>query len=94
MDTYRASNLRQSLNLRKALKGCMQNTTALVGVGIGVPSVASTKVVAVTSADWAWIDTEHTPLSPTLLADLVRLNSLLNLTLARTGADDNAGAGY
>ncbi|KZP10283.1 Phosphoenolpyruvate/pyruvate domain-containing protein, partial [Athelia psychrophila] len=72
MDSYRASNLRQSSDLRKALRDCMRDTTALLGVGIGVPSIASTKVVAVTAADWAWIDTEHTPLSPTLMADIVQ----------------------
>ncbi|KAF7978388.1 hypothetical protein HWV62_777 [Athelia sp. TMB] len=72
MDAYRAIKLRQSSNLQQALKDATHNHTPLIGVGIGVPSVASTKLVAFTTADWAWIDAEHTPLSPTLLSDLVQ----------------------
>jgi len=71
MERYNALNLRQSPNLRLALADAFANNTVLLGVVIGIASVASTKVVAATHADWAWIDAEHTPYSPTLLVDMI-----------------------
>ena len=72
MERYNALNLRQSSNLRLALADAFENNTVLLGVVIGIASVASTKVVAATHADWAWIDAEHTPYSPALLVDIGR----------------------
>lgn len=71
MEAYRAIKLQQSPNLRQALKDAQRDSRALVGVGVGIASVATTKLVAATGADWAWIDAEHTPMSPTLMADIV-----------------------
>ena len=70
MQRYNALSLHQSSNLRLALADAFANDTVLLGVVIGIASVASTKVVAATHADWAWIDAEHTPYSPTLLVDM------------------------
>lgn len=71
MERYNALNLRQSSNLRLALADAFTNHTVLLGAVIGIASVASVKVVAATHADWVWLDAEHTPYSPTLLADMV-----------------------
>ena len=71
MQAYRALKLQQSPNLRQALKDAMRDKKVLIGVGVGIPSVATTKILATTGADWCWIEAEHTPMSPTLMADLV-----------------------
>lgn len=70
MQAYRALKLQQSPNLRQALKDAMSDSKVLIGVGVGIPAVATTKILAATSADWCWIDAEHTPMSPTLMAEL------------------------
>lgn len=72
MQAYRALKLQQSPNLRQALKDAMSDNKVLIGVGVGIPTVATTKILAATSADWCWIDAEHTPMSPTLMAELVQ----------------------
>ena len=84
MERYNALNLRQSPNLRLALADAFANNTVLLGVVIGIASVASTKVVAATHADWAWIDAEHTPYSPTLLVDMGRTFYCYGLHPSRT----------
>jgi hypothetical protein len=84
MQQYNALNLRQSSNLRLALADAFENETVLLGVVIGIASIASTKVVAATQADWAWIDAEHTPYSPTLLVDMGRTFHCYGLCPSRT----------
>ncbi|KZP21829.1 Phosphoenolpyruvate/pyruvate domain-containing protein [Athelia psychrophila] len=72
MQAYRPLKLQQSPNLRQALKDAMRDSRVLLGVGAGIPAVATVKILAATSADWCWIDAEHTPMSPTLMAELVQ----------------------
>jgi len=50
----------------------MATDSVLVGTGIAIPSIHVAKIVAVTGADWCWIDAEHTPFGSTMLADIVQ----------------------
>ncbi|KZP07715.1 hypothetical protein FIBSPDRAFT_965432 [Athelia psychrophila] len=72
MQAYRPLKLQQSPNLRKALKDAMRDSRVLLGVGAGIPAVATVKILAALAADWCWIDAEHTPMSPTLMAEMAR----------------------
>ncbi|KZP21840.1 hypothetical protein FIBSPDRAFT_1043934 [Athelia psychrophila] len=80
MQAYRPLKLQQSPNLRQALKDAMRDSRVLLGVGAGIPAVATVKILAATSADWCWIDAEHTPMSPTLMAEMAR-RLILQLSL-------------
>ncbi len=71
MDRYNALHIRQSPNMRQAIADTLKNDTALFGYWAGLPSVDICKVVAATNVDWVVIDAEHTPLSPTLMAEMV-----------------------
>ncbi|KAF9031066.1 Phosphoenolpyruvate/pyruvate domain-containing protein [Hymenopellis radicata] len=71
MDRYNALHQRQSPNLRKAIADAMDNDQILFGCCIGVPSEEICKVIAATNVDFAFIDAEHTPFSPTLMAGMV-----------------------
>ncbi|KAG6907590.1 hypothetical protein DXG01_008310 [Tephrocybe rancida] len=72
MDRYGAMNMIQSPNLRKAIKDANETNSVLLGSVLGIGSVANAKIMAATSSDWVWIDAEHTPYSPTLLAEVVQ----------------------
>ncbi|KAF9031077.1 Phosphoenolpyruvate/pyruvate domain-containing protein [Hymenopellis radicata] len=71
MDRYNALHLRQSPNLRLAIADTLKNGNVLLGVGIGIPSLETCKIIAATDTDWIWIDAEHTSYSPRLLADMI-----------------------
>ncbi|KAF9027846.1 Phosphoenolpyruvate/pyruvate domain-containing protein [Hymenopellis radicata] len=72
MDRYNALHIRQSPNLRQAIADTIQNDTALFGYWAGLPSVDVCKIVAATNVDWVVVDAEHTPLSPTLMAEMIQ----------------------
>ena len=73
MQQYKALNPRQPQGLRLALADAYANDKILLGAAIGIPSVEIAKVIATTHPDWVWLDAEHTPYSPMLLTDLVRV---------------------
>ncbi|KAJ7793481.1 Pyruvate/Phosphoenolpyruvate kinase-like domain-containing protein, partial [Mycena olivaceomarginata] len=61
--------LQQPSNLRARLN----NGQLLVGVGLSYPSVHVAKTLAVTGADWCWIDAEHVAWSPSLLTQVIQV---------------------
>ncbi|KAJ7185565.1 Pyruvate/Phosphoenolpyruvate kinase-like domain-containing protein [Mycena filopes] len=66
---WRATTLQQPSNLR----GLVKSGQRLFGTVLSYPSVHVAKTLAVTGADWCWIDTEHVPWSPTLLVDAIQV---------------------
>ncbi len=79
MDQYNALHIRQSPNLRKAIADTLENDTVLFGCCVGIPSTEVCKIIAAATIDWAVFDAEHTPFSPTLLADMVRTHLCIKL---------------
>ena len=73
MQQYNAVHIRQSPNLRQALRDVRKDNGALLGTIMGLPSPDLAKVIAVTDGDWLMLDAEHTPYSPTLLAEMVSI---------------------
>ncbi|KAF8998636.1 Phosphoenolpyruvate/pyruvate domain-containing protein [Hymenopellis radicata] len=71
MDQYNALHIRQSPNLRKAIADTIENDTVLFGCCVGIPSSEVCKIIAATNIDWVCLDAEHTPYSPTLMADMI-----------------------
>ncbi|KAG6820470.1 hypothetical protein H0H93_016765 [Arthromyces matolae] len=71
MDRYAATNIAQSPNLRQAIRDAHKENTVLIGSVLGIPSVANAKIMAATSSDLIFLDAEHTPFSPSALADMV-----------------------
>ncbi|KAJ7326219.1 Pyruvate/Phosphoenolpyruvate kinase-like domain-containing protein [Mycena albidolilacea] len=67
--SWAAPTLQQPSNLRARLK----NGQLLVGVGLAYPSVHVAKTLAVTGADWCWIDAEHVAWSPSLLTQVIQV---------------------
>lgn len=70
---FRAARLHQPSNLVAAFAHVMEDPSrCLFGNCVGIPSIHVAKAVAVTGADWVWIDAEHTPFSRKELADVVQ----------------------
>ena len=76
MQKYNAVHIRQSPNLRQAVRDAKKDNTALFGSFVGLPSPDVARVMAATNTDWLCLDAEHTPFSPTLLSEMVRLASM------------------
>ncbi|KAJ7104364.1 Pyruvate/Phosphoenolpyruvate kinase-like domain-containing protein [Mycena belliarum] len=68
-DAWRAPTLQQPSNFRALSK----TGQVLYGVLLCYPSVHVAKTIAVTGADWCWIDTEHVAYSPSLLVELIQV---------------------
>ncbi|KIY68058.1 Phosphoenolpyruvate/pyruvate domain-containing protein [Cylindrobasidium torrendii FP15055 ss-10] len=71
MQQYNASHVRQSPNLRQALRDSQETGKNLFGAVVGFPSVDVAKVVAATETDWIMLDLEHTPMAPNLMVDML-----------------------
>ncbi|KAG8789647.1 hypothetical protein FRC16_001191 [Serendipita sp. 398] len=78
MDQFKALNPTQewsgSLNRRKQpsnLRAAMRTGKTLLGVGLSFPSLEVARKLALTGYDWCFIDAEHAPFTPVLLAGLV-----------------------
>ncbi|PVG04776.1 Phosphoenolpyruvate/pyruvate domain-containing protein [Serendipita vermifera] len=67
MEAYAMPNLTMPSNLRAALK----TDHTMLGVGVSFPSVEVAKKVALTGYEWAFLDAEHAPFTPMLLADMI-----------------------
>ncbi|KAK7046197.1 2,4-dihydroxyhept-2-ene-1,7-dioic acid aldolase [Favolaschia claudopus] len=65
----RAPTLQQSSNLQALFK----SGKYLFGVAMSYPSRHVAKTVAVTGADWCWIDSEHVAWSPALLVECIQI---------------------
>lgn len=76
MQRYNAVHIRQSPNLRQAIRDAVKDNTVLFGTLIGLPSPDVARVIAATDSDWICLDAEHTPYSPTLFSEMVRLSNL------------------
>ncbi|KAG9003464.1 hypothetical protein FRB94_009999 [Tulasnella sp. JGI-2019a] len=68
MEDYRANSLNQPPRFRDALK----TGVVLLGTGLILPTVQAAKITATLGFDWAFIDAEHTPMSPDLMTDLIK----------------------
>lgn len=68
MDQFKATNFTQPSNLAAAIA----TGKTLLGVGVSFPSTETAKKVALTGYDWAFIDAEHAPFTPVLLADIIQ----------------------
>ena len=70
---YNAAHIRQSPNLRQAIRDAQANKNVLFGVMMGLPSLDIAKTVAATDVDWIFIDAEHTAYAPNHLVEMVSL---------------------
>ncbi|KAG9039440.1 hypothetical protein FRB95_010729 [Tulasnella sp. JGI-2019a] len=68
MENFRANSLNQPPRFKAALK----TGQVLLGTGVILPTVQAAKITATLGFDWAFIDTEHTPMGPDLLTDLIK----------------------
>ncbi|KAJ7715710.1 Pyruvate/Phosphoenolpyruvate kinase-like domain-containing protein, partial [Mycena maculata] len=66
---YRAPTLQQSGNLQAIFK----SGKIVIGTSLSYPSKHVAKTVAVTGADWCWIDAEHVAWSPALLVECIQV---------------------
>ncbi|KAF7376916.1 2,4-dihydroxyhept-2-ene-1,7-dioic acid aldolase [Mycena sanguinolenta] len=55
------------------LQGLLKSGKVAVGIALSVPSTHVAKIVAVTGADWCWIDMEHVAWSPALLVECIQI---------------------
>lgn len=67
MEQYAALHPTQPHNARAAMK----SGKTLLGCGLSFPSIEVARKVALTGYDWCFIDAEHAPFTPVLLASLV-----------------------
>ncbi|KAG8812797.1 hypothetical protein FRC17_001811 [Serendipita sp. 399] len=67
MDQFKALNPTQPSNFRAAIR----TGNTLLGVGLSFPSLEVARKIALTGYDWCFIDAEHAPFTPVLLAGLV-----------------------
>ncbi|KAG8885677.1 hypothetical protein FRB97_000120 [Tulasnella sp. 331] len=68
MEDYRANSLNQPPRFRDALR----TGVVLLGTGVILPTVQAARITATLGFDWAFIDAEHTPMSPDLMTDLIK----------------------
>ncbi|KAJ7251990.1 Pyruvate/Phosphoenolpyruvate kinase-like domain-containing protein [Mycena rebaudengoi] len=66
---WRAPTLQQPNNLQ----GLIRSKKIAIGTGLSYPSVQVAKTLAVTGADWCWIDAEHVGWSQTLLVECIQI---------------------
>ncbi|KAJ7176490.1 Pyruvate/Phosphoenolpyruvate kinase-like domain-containing protein [Mycena filopes] len=69
LSTYRAPTLQQSGNLH----AMFNSGKIIIGNCLSYPSRHVAKTVAVTGADWCWIDAEHVAWSPTELIECIQV---------------------
>ncbi|KAJ6536022.1 Pyruvate/Phosphoenolpyruvate kinase-like domain-containing protein [Mycena vulgaris] len=67
--SWAAPTRQQSGNMR----GLIASGKVIMGQVMSYPSRHIAKTLAVTGADWIWIDAEHVAWSPTLLAEVVQI---------------------
>ncbi|KAK7052449.1 2,4-dihydroxyhept-2-ene-1,7-dioic acid aldolase [Favolaschia claudopus] len=67
--SWSAPTRQQSSNMR----GLIQSGKVLLGQVLSYPSRHVAKTLAVTGADWIWIDAEHVAWSPKLLAEVIQI---------------------
>ncbi|KAJ7025536.1 Pyruvate/Phosphoenolpyruvate kinase-like domain-containing protein [Mycena alexandri] len=67
--TFRAPTLQQASNLQKVFR----SGKVVIGNCLSYPSRHVAKTVAVTGADWCWIDAEHVAWSPTELVECIQV---------------------
>ncbi|KAJ6567678.1 Pyruvate/Phosphoenolpyruvate kinase-like domain-containing protein [Mycena vulgaris] len=66
---FRAPTLQQPSNLQEIFR----SGKIVIGTSLSYPSVHIAKTVAITGADWCWIDAEHVAWSPTLLVECIQV---------------------
>ncbi|KAJ7471311.1 Pyruvate/Phosphoenolpyruvate kinase-like domain-containing protein [Mycena galericulata] len=66
---FRAPTLQQPSNLQAIFK----SGKIVIGTTLTYPSRHVAKTVAVTGADWCWIDSEHIAWTPTLLVECIQV---------------------
>ncbi|KAJ7026132.1 Pyruvate/Phosphoenolpyruvate kinase-like domain-containing protein [Mycena alexandri] len=67
--TFRAPTLQQASDLQKVFR----SGKVVIGNCLSYPSRHVAKTVAVTGADWCWIDAEHVAWSPTELVECIQV---------------------
>ncbi|KAK7045267.1 2,4-dihydroxyhept-2-ene-1,7-dioic acid aldolase [Favolaschia claudopus] len=68
LSLWNAPTLHQSSNFR----GLVKSGQKIYGIALSLPSVHVAKALAVTGADYIWIDMEHTAFSPSLLVEIIQ----------------------
>ncbi|KAJ7083646.1 Pyruvate/Phosphoenolpyruvate kinase-like domain-containing protein [Mycena belliarum] len=66
---YRAPTLSQPANFQ----GLLKSGRILMGVALTFPSRHVAKALAMTNADWCWLDTEHTAWNQRLLVECIQI---------------------
>nr|GAT43350.1 2,4-dihydroxyhept-2-ene-1,7-dioic acid aldolase [Mycena chlorophos] len=68
-ESYRALTLQQPSNAQKLFR----SGRVVIGASLSTPSRHVAKIVAVTGADWCWIDAEHVAWETTLLVECIQI---------------------